>query len=80
VALSRYAGAILFECTNMCPLAKDVAEVSQLPVFDINTMINFLLSCGQSNSVPAMSSGRWMARLIMDPPARRATASADWPS
>ncbi len=32
-------GAILLECTNMCPYARDVAEVSGLPVFDINTMI-----------------------------------------
>ena len=34
-------GAILFECTNMCPFSKDVAAVSGLPVFDINTMINW---------------------------------------
>ena len=34
-------GAILFECTNMCPFSKDVAEASGLPVFDINTMINW---------------------------------------
>ncbi len=25
-------GAILFECTNMCPFSKDVADVSGLPV------------------------------------------------
>jgi hypothetical protein len=35
------AGAILFECTNMCPFAQHVREVSNLPVFDINTMINW---------------------------------------
>jgi hypothetical protein len=35
------AGAILFECTNMCPFARNVRKVSNLPVFDINTMINW---------------------------------------
>lgn len=33
-------GAILFECTNMCPFTSFVAEVSGLPVFDVNTLIN----------------------------------------
>ncbi|KPH06161.1 aspartate/glutamate racemase family protein [Rhizobium acidisoli] len=33
-------GAILFECTNMCPFSSFVAEESGLPVFDINTLIN----------------------------------------
>jgi hypothetical protein len=35
------AGAILFECTNMCPFSRHVHEFSGLPVFDINTMINW---------------------------------------
>lgn len=35
------AGAILFECTNMCPFAHHVRAASNLPVFDINTMINW---------------------------------------
>ncbi|MND06589.1 hypothetical protein D3C83_280540 [compost metagenome] len=35
------AGAILFECTNMCPFAKHVRAASNLPVFDINSMINW---------------------------------------
>jgi hypothetical protein len=43
-------GAILFECTNMCPFAKDVADVSRLPVFDVNTMINFFYRA--ANPVP----------------------------
>lgn len=34
-------GAILFECTNMCPFSRDVAMRSGLPVFDINTLINW---------------------------------------
>lgn len=34
-------GAILFECTNMCPFSADVAAASGLPVFDINTLINW---------------------------------------
>lgn len=33
-------GAILFECTNMCPFSSFVAEESGLPVFDINTLID----------------------------------------
>ncbi|MGJ7503438.1 aspartate/glutamate racemase family protein [Variovorax sp. ZT5P49] len=33
-------GAILFECTNMCPFSSFVAAESGLPVFDINTLIN----------------------------------------
>jgi hypothetical protein len=34
------AGAILFECTIMCPFSAHVAHVSGLPVFDVNTLIN----------------------------------------
>jgi hypothetical protein len=34
------AGAIVLECTNMCPFSSSVARVSGLPVFDINTLIN----------------------------------------
>lgn len=34
------AGAVLFECTNMCPFSAAVAEETGLPVFDINTLIN----------------------------------------
>lgn len=37
-------GAILFECTNMCPFSSFVAEESGLPVFDINTLINTVFS------------------------------------
>ncbi|MDA9403630.1 aspartate/glutamate racemase family protein [Bradyrhizobium sp. CCBAU 45389] len=33
-------GAILFECTNMCPFASFVAKESGLPVFDVNTLIH----------------------------------------
>ncbi|MBB3219125.1 Asp/Glu/hydantoin racemase [Ochrobactrum sp. RC6B] len=33
-------GAILFECTNMCPFSSHVAAESGLPVFDINTLIS----------------------------------------
>ncbi|SDI54470.1 aspartate/glutamate racemase family protein [Alloyangia pacifica] len=33
-------GAILFECTNMCPFSVYVAEEAGLPVFDVNTLIN----------------------------------------
>lgn len=33
-------GAILFECTNMCPFSSFVAKESDLPVFDVNTLID----------------------------------------
>jgi hypothetical protein len=33
-------GALLFECTDMCPFPRDAAEVSCLPVFATNTLIN----------------------------------------
>lgn len=34
------AGAIVLECTNMCPFSHSIARISGLPVFDINTLIN----------------------------------------
>lgn len=43
-------GAILFECTNMGPFAADVARVSGLPVFDINTTIEWFFRA--SHPVP----------------------------
>ena len=36
------AGAILFECTNMCPFASHVQAIADLPVFDINTLIRWV--------------------------------------
>jgi hypothetical protein len=50
MASCKNPGAILFECTNMCPFSKDVAEVSGLPVFDINTLINLVYRA--ANPVP----------------------------
>lgn len=41
------AGAIVLECTNMCPFSADVARISGLPVFDINTMIHLLSNCAR---------------------------------
>ena len=40
LAACENPGAILFECTNMCPFSSFVAAESGLPVFDINTLIN----------------------------------------
>ncbi|MDP9606255.1 hypothetical protein [Variovorax gossypii] len=37
-------GAILFECTNMCPFSAFVAEESGLAVFDRHTLINTFYS------------------------------------
>jgi hypothetical protein len=50
MASCKNPGAILFECTNMCPFSRDVAETSGLPVFDINTMINWFYRA--ANPVP----------------------------
>ncbi len=34
-------GAIVLECTNMPPYAKDIQQVTGRPVFDVVTMINY---------------------------------------
>ena len=41
VTLHPDVGAIVLECTNMPPYAKDIQEVTGRPVFDIVTMINY---------------------------------------
>jgi aspartate/glutamate racemase len=35
-------GAIVLECTNMPPYAKDIQEATGLPVFDIVSLVNFV--------------------------------------
>ncbi|SHJ38817.1 Aspartate/glutamate racemase [Dethiosulfatibacter aminovorans DSM 17477] len=35
-------GAIVLECTNMPPYAKDIQEATGLPVFDITTLVNMV--------------------------------------
>lgn len=35
-------GAIVLECTNMCPFTSYIQEISGLPVFDINSIINMM--------------------------------------
>ena len=37
-------GAIVLECTNMPPYARDIQEAVGLPVFDVVTMINYAYS------------------------------------
>ena len=37
-------GAVVLECTNMPPFAKDVQDAVKLPVFDIITFINYVYS------------------------------------
>ena len=37
-------GAILLECTNMSPYAHDVQEITNLPVFDICSLMNWVYS------------------------------------
>ena len=44
-----HAGAILFECTNMCPFASNVQAISGLPVFDINTLIQWVYCAVEVN-------------------------------
>jgi len=39
------AGAIVLECTNMCPFSHAIAAASGLPVFDINSLINMFYGC-----------------------------------
>ena len=34
-------GAIVLECTNMPPYAKDIQQTAGRPVFDVVTMINY---------------------------------------
>ncbi|MFE0017311.1 aspartate/glutamate racemase family protein [Mesorhizobium sp. NPDC059054] len=41
------AGAIVLECTNMCPFSTFIANISGLPVFDINTMINLFMNASR---------------------------------
>ena len=41
IALHPDVGAIVLECTNMPPYAKDIQDVTGLPVFDIVTMIHY---------------------------------------
>ena len=44
IAANPNVGAIVFECTNMCPFAAAVQEAVKLPVFDVSTLINYIHS------------------------------------
>ena len=35
-------GAIVLECTNMCPFSRLIHDISSLPVFGIDTLMNFI--------------------------------------
>ena len=37
-------GAIVLECTNMSPYAYDIQKISNLPVFDIYTLMQWFYS------------------------------------
>lgn len=37
-------GAVLLECSVMPPYGKKAYDVSNVPVYDFNTMINFICS------------------------------------
>ena len=37
-------GAIVLECTNMCPYSADVAEAVGLPVYDFVSFVNWFRS------------------------------------
>lgn len=36
--------AIVIECTNLAPFSKDVQEITQMPVFDILTLVKYVYS------------------------------------
>ena len=38
----NHVGAILLECTNMCPFSDDIRERYNLPVFDFVSLVNFV--------------------------------------
>ena len=42
VAENKDVGAIVLECTNMCPFGKEIHDISRLPVFGIDTLISFI--------------------------------------
>lgn len=48
---SNDIGAIVFECTNMPPFRKAVIEATNLPVFDIITLCDYIYSSVASFSV-----------------------------
>jgi hypothetical protein len=37
-------GAIVLECTNMCPFSRLIHDISGLPVFGIDTLMNFIFN------------------------------------
>lgn len=42
-------GAIILECTNMAPFSRVISETTGIPVFDINTLMNFVYSAVRPN-------------------------------
>lgn len=45
ISMDPDIGAIVLECTNMPPFANDIRLMTGLPVFDIVSLINFVVSC-----------------------------------
>ncbi|PCJ09694.1 MAG: hypothetical protein COB16_03100 [Rhodobacteraceae bacterium] len=53
-------GAIVLECTNMVPYARDIRKVTGLPVFSIYTFINWFQSGIQPHAFPLeLDDPRW---------------------
>ena len=53
-------GAIVLECTNMVPYARDIRKVTGLPVFSIYTFINWFQSGIQPRGFPLeLDDPRW---------------------
>lgn len=53
-------GAIVLECTNMVPYARDIRKVTGLPVFSIHTFINWFQSGIQPQAFPLeLDDPRW---------------------
>lgn len=51
ISMDPDIGAIVLECTNMPPFANDIRLMTGLPVFDIVSLINFVVSCALPKKV-----------------------------
>ncbi len=49
ISIDAYIGAIVLECTNMPPFSRDIKLATNLPVFDIVNLINFVILCTDPN-------------------------------
>jgi len=57
VARAPEVGAIVLECTNMPPYAADVARATGLPVYDIVTLVDWMVAGLKPRAYPAAEAG-----------------------